>query len=56
MSHWHECRICKEYFACHCQGFASLSVCCQDCAQSFRQTLIVESALKRLLRLPTSNN
>jgi hypothetical protein len=56
MSHWHECRICKEYFACHYQGFARLSVCCQDCARSFRQTLIVESALKRLLRLPTSNN
>ncbi len=56
MGHWHGCRICKEYFECHCEASHRLSVCCQDCTRKLRETLIVDSALKQLLRLPGSNN
>jgi hypothetical protein len=56
MKHWHECRICKEYFECRCGASHRLSAYCQDCTRELRDTLVVDSALKQLLRLPSSNN
>jgi len=56
MSHWHECRVCKEYFECRCQAFHRLSVRCPDCTRKLCETLTVDSALKQLLRLPSSTN
>lgn len=56
MGHWHECRICKQYFECHCEVLCRLSSCCRDCTQKLRETLFMDSALKQLLGLPTNNN
>jgi hypothetical protein len=57
MSHWHKCRICKEYFeCCRCEASHRLSVCCQDCTRELRETLFVDSALKQLFRRLSSNN
>ncbi len=56
MNHWHECRICKEYFECSCNASDRLAVCCQDCAQMVRHKLLVDSVMKVLLRMPESNN
>jgi hypothetical protein len=56
MSHWHECRICKEYFECRREAPHRLSACCQDCTRELRETFIVDSAMKELFPWPSSNN
>jgi len=56
MSHWHEYRVCKEYFDCRSEASHRLSVRCPDCARKLRETLIVDSALKQLVQLPSGNN
>jgi len=50
MKHWHECRICKEYFECECGVSHNLSACCLDCRGMQRQQVFMDSIVVGLLQ------
>ena len=56
MKHWHECRICKEYFECGCDDPTNLGVACDDCKRVRRETVSVDSVIRELLRRAATDN
>ena len=51
MNHWHECRICKEYFECRCDASDRASVCCEDCLRMRREKVFIDSIVQGLLQI-----
>jgi hypothetical protein len=56
MDHWHECSICKEYLECRCEACHSLSVYCEECSRRLCETLLGDSLLIQVFRLPGTIN